>query len=528
MSQMNPYMTNPNAELYAMLGQRAANLDRQGGGVSAGAGIEFDLLDKQAALAELAATRSEDREGRARALDAITRRGEMQSQEEFMLRMAERQKQLMFEEQDLELELASADADSRDALLAQLVEKQKTLLDFNNRKLSAEAEMARRSPEMAKAYGQRLSQVSQTAEGLSEFKKQFAGALNAETTLTNFLANPNKGGFVPKSNAQALKSGVRSLVEGAGEFFTGDIVSDIDLIDAYQNTGKMGADMFAAAAQSKGLSERLSSTGIKFQTDAAAADRFSNNVLAELAITGLSNSGANLNMDKATPAMTKLIGELNDISRSSVPMKAADVAARLKPLIDSAAVDIFGEAADASAPKLLEVLDATFKAASEQAGTYSGAILQDGRITSKSIQNAALGRALERAGSLSHILKSGTKNQYLTSEALSRVIGAAKTESLVDPITGQVNYGILNLDPTTEMGAQIRSALGSKTVGELEDFLGFVRSSKAGEASLTREKGLSELSMMQDILRGQAEAQRRGIANRREIIAAKRKPAKKK
>jgi len=557
---MNPYMTNPNAELYAMLGQRAANLDRQGGGVSAGAGIEFDLLDKQSALAELAATRSEDREGRARALDAITRRGEMQSQEEFMLRMAERQKQLMFEEQDLELELASADADSRDALLAQLVEKQKTLLDFNNRKLSAEAEMARRSPEMAKAYSQRLSQVSQTAEGLSEFKKQFAGTLNAETTLANFLANPNKGGFRAQAPIGSVLGGIASGFESIRDVFSSTKVDETGLATAGRSLGAGGADMLAAAMQSQGLNEAIKSQGFEdlyalvgasseldgrglvqyddkgniitqsagLRANAGSADKFSNSVLADLVITGLSNSGTNLDMNKATPAMTKLIGELNDISRSSVPMKAADVAARLKPLIDSAAVDIFGEAAEASAPKLLEVLDETFKAASKQAGKYSGSILQDGNITAQSIQNAALGKALERAAALSHTLKAGTKNQYLTSEALSRVIGAAKTESLVDPITGQVNYGILNLDPTTEMGAQIRSALGSKTVGELEDFLGFVRSSKAGEASLTREKGLSELSMMQDILRGQAEAQRRGIANRREIIAAKRKPAKKK
>jgi hypothetical protein len=467
----------------------------------------------------------------------------MQSQEEFMLRMAERHKQLMLEEQDAELAVANADADSRDALLAQLVEKQKTLLDFNNRKLAAEAEMARRSPEMAKAYSQRLSQVSQTAEGLSKFKEQFAGTLNAETTLANFLANPTKGGFAPISGLGQFTRGSLNVGESILEFFRSDSIDDVNLGgyqsgfgNAFQDERKRG--MLASAMRNSSISSVLEAPGAGDVSDllrkATAAEyqkdanRFQNQVISDLVVSGLSNSGLNLDVNKATPAISKLIGELNDISQSSIPMKAADVAARIKPIIDTASSEIFGEASEASAPKLLEVLDETFKAASKQAGKYSGSILQDGRLTVKSIQNAALGKALERAAVLSHTLKAGTKNQYLTSEALSRVIGAAKTESLVDPITGQVNYGILNLDPTTEMGAQIRSALGSKTVGELEDFLGFVRSSKAGEASLTREKGLSELSMMQDILKGQAEAQRRSIATRREIIAEKRKPAKKK
>lgn len=546
MSQMNPYMTNPNAELYAMLGQRAANLDRQGGGVSAGSGIELDLLDKQAALAELAMVRGEDRAGRARALDAITRRGEMQTQEEFMMRMAERQRQLILDEQDINLELANADIASTEGLLAKLAEKQKTLYDFNTRKLAAEAEMARRNPEMAKQYSQRIREVSELAKGLSTFKDQFGKSLNAETTITNFLANPNKGGFLPESGGGSILMTLAGMAEGVQDFFGEDAVDKPSLRRMPELFGSGGRDMVAAALDSKGLADGLRTAGFDikslnfdpsggglafdgpnpFEVGSAAqrmgADRFSNNVLSELAVTGLANSGANINIEKSQAAMTKLIGELNDISRSSVPMKAADVSARLKPILDNAATEIFGETPEQATPKLVELLDETFKAARTQAGKYAGAILDNGEITRKSIQNAAIGKALERGGALGYILQAGTKNQVLTSTTLQSILGMTKEESLVDPDTGRINYGLLDLDPNSEMGALIRGALGSKTTAQIEDFLKFVRSNKQTQATLAQEQGASELDMMRDMLTNQAQMQRQALEAKRGILGRAR------
>lgn len=535
MSQMNPYMTNPNAELYAMLGQRAANLDRQGPSISAGSGIEFDLMDRQAALAELAAVRSEDRDSRARALDAIARRDAMSTQEDFMMRMVERQKNLLMEEQDLHLQLASAELPMQEELLAKLQKKQADILDFNTRKVAAEAELARRSPEFAKEYSQRIGQVRTLATGLTEFKKQIGERLGAEKTIENYLANPNKAGLRPESGAGAIAGSFLGAAESIKDFFTGDTVDETSLSAMGKLMGGSGADLIAAAMQSKGLNEAVANQGFGSltsllggaQTSGGSADRFANNLLSELAVNGLVNSGVNVNVDQAQQAMSRLVGELNDISRSSVPLKPQDISTRLMPILEDTAKKIFGEAeGQNSVPKLVELMDATFSAANTESGKYAGSILVDGQINQKSIQNAAVGTALQRAGALGHIMKAGTKNQVLTAENLNRVIGLTEQKALIDPMTGEVNYAMLNLDPTTEAGTLVRQALGGKTTAEVEDFLKFLRSNKQTMADITKQQGVSELETMAELLRTQLEGKRQTLGAKREILQKARKPKK--
>lgn len=544
MSQMNPYMTNPNAELYAMLGQRAANLDRQGPSISAGSGIEFDLMDRQAALAELAAVRSEDRAGRARALDAIARRDAMSTQEDFMMRMVERQKNLLMEEQDLHLQLASAELPMQEELLAKLQKKQADILDFNTRKVAAEAELARRSPEFAKEYSQRIGQVRTLADGLSKFKKVIGESLGAEKSIENYLANPNKAGLRPESGRKAIATTFGGIGESIKDFFTGDTVDETRLAAMGESMGGAGADLLAAAMQSKGLNEALAnqgfgdltslvgvrstSTGLtSAQTTSGSADRFTNNLLSELAVNGLVNSGVNVNVDQAQQAMSRLVGELNDISRSSVPLKPQDISTRLMPVLEDTAKKIFGEADGQNAvPKLVELMDATFSAATKESGKYAGSILVDGQINQKSVQNAAVGTALQRAGALFHVMKAGTKNQVLTAENLNRVIGMTEQKALIDPVTGEVNYAMLNLDPTTEAGTLVRQALGGKTTAEIEDFLKFLRSNKQTMADITKQQGTSELETMAELLRTQLEGKRQTLEAKRGILQQARKPKK--
>ena len=552
MSQMNPYMTNPNAELYAMLGQRAANLDRQGPSISAGSGIEFDLMDRQAALAELAAVRSEDRAGRARALDAIARRDAMSTQEDFMMRMIERQKNLLMEEQDLHLQLASAELPMQEELLAKLQKKQADILDFNTRKVAAEAELARRSPEFAKEYSQRIGQVRTLADGLSRFKDVIDKGLGAEKTIENYLANPNKAGLRPESGAGAALMGLSSVAESVTDFFnfTSNAVSNASLERLPRLLGAGGRDMVAAALNSTGIVDALKQSGFDikslnydpvsrldfqganpFEVGSAAqrlgADRFTNNLLSELAVNGLVNSGVNVNVDQAQQAMSRLVGELNDISRSSVPLKPQDISTRLMPILEDTAKKIFGEAeGQNSVPKLVELMDATFSAATKESGKYAGSILVDGQINQKSIQNAAVGTALQRAGALGHIMKAGTKNQVLTAENLNRVIGLTEQKALIDPETGEVNYAMLNLDPTTEAGTLVRQALGGKTTAEVEDFLKFLRSNKQTMADITKQQGVSELETMAELLRTQLEGKRQTLEAKRGILQQARKPKK--
>jgi hypothetical protein len=111
---------------------------------------------------------------------------------------------------------------------------------------------------------------------------------------------------------------------------------------------------------------------------------------------------------------------------------------------------------------------------------------EGGAVDVSSIQNAAMVNGLQQASRFRYALQAGTKGKVLTSEQLRTVLG--ETMAIKPDERGIYNPGALSLDPNTEMGALVRSALGGKTTAEVEAFNQALTGQRTTLEELARER----------------------------------------
>jgi len=308
MSQMNPYMTNPNAELYALLAQRAANLDRQGGGASAGAGIELDLMNRQAELAALAAGQSDERALRERALTTQSEMDMLKAREESAMRMATKQseldemaalnketrgeardirtaqlneqmlsrgrkeefdfaqqgrlnearlnqrvmentlnleKRLYLEKQQVEFQLAQSGDVNDPELNALLQQKRAALVDLKRREMAAQKTLAEKDAALKSQLSSREKEISTMREGLITYENGLAGVALAPF-IEQYRKDPIRGGIPSGSFLGRVAEESIAPFEFLGEIFTKDQVADTEIGRrlGYNNLTAMGLGTF--------------------------------------------------------------------------------------------------------------------------------------------------------------------------------------------------------------------------------------------------------------------------------------------
>jgi hypothetical protein len=510
MSQMNPYMTNPNAELYAMLGQRAANLQQQGGSyVGAGSSNDIEIMNQRDALDAMSDVRDEGRMRRMMALQSIAGRRQARDEAELNRQIMEdvaRQKMdLLMQEQELNMKLAAADDPSDEALNLKLRQIQDRMADINRRETAANAALASRNQEFGKEFMARTGELKQMSTALDTWRQTIDQKANVAAAIDEFRSNPNKGGFAPISGLARVGRGLASTAEGIYEFFTGgDRFADAAIIDrdafggAFADERKRG--MLAAALRMKdgsggimgalkgstgGATELLQRAATpEFQKD---ADRFSSQLLSDVVSKGIANAGTDFDMNTGGQQIQKVLGELADVARSG-NLKPDEVAGRIIPRLEEAARVIYGPAEGRNAlPKLVEAMDVMLSKAASQANELIPMVFKEGGVVDvSSIQNAAMVNGLQQASRLRYALQAGTKGKVLTSEQLRTVLG--ETMAIKPDERGIYNPGALSLDPNTEMGALVRSALGGKTTAQVEALSQALTGQRSTLEELARER----------------------------------------
>jgi hypothetical protein len=114
--------------------------------------------------------------------------------------------------------------------------------------------------------------------------------------------------------------------------------------------------------------------------------------------------------------------------------------------------------------------------AAAQDATLAGA---GGVVGFDNIQKAAVAHALKRSGSLGMALKAAVNGKVFTADQVAMALG--EVGGLSDAATGKLDYGLLNLDATTEQGKMIRDILGGKQVEDLQAMLGARKTRTKGE-----------------------------------------------
>lgn len=575
MSQMNPYMTNPNAELYAMLGQRAANLDRQGGGVSAGSGIEFDLMSHQAALEELAANRGEGRYARRAAIDRISRRNELEDMLKFqgqsgeqeaalnkamMEDIARMKMDLQLQEEELNLKLSQAEDANDESILANRQSLRQKMAEINRQEMAAQALMAQKNQQFGKEFSTRVGEVRSLQTALQEYRKGIDGA-NIDAFIQEFKTNPAKGGLKNLSAAERAGVGIGGMLEGFAELFTGDVTSDTEIVSRLglpagtflMQGGDQGLSgstmgMIAAAARLKdggGLKAQLSRSSIaglkpttqvnevfdrlsgsQYQID---ADRFTSQLLGDVITKGLSSAGTDFDFNTGNKQVQKLLAQMSSLSRTP-NLSAKDMSEQLMPTLKNAATAIFGpgQTEDANLGRMVEALDTLLSKANRQSATYLASMAEGGAITSASIQNAAVAHSLKEAARLKRVLETATSGKVLTSEALGSALG--EVERVYDPATGTYNIGLLP-SGMTEQGKRVATALGGRTMTSIDEMTNEVTRNREALAQLAAQRTGAQTGAESELEQLLTTGKRKARAEKAAVLAAeraKRAPAPKK
>jgi hypothetical protein len=575
MSQMNPYMTNPNAELYAMLGQRAANLDRQGPSVSAGSGIEFDLMSHQAALEELAANRGEGRYARRAAIDRISRRNELEDMLKFqgqsgeqeaalnkamMEDIARMKMDLQLQEEELNLKLSQAEDANDESILANRQSLRQKMAEINRQEMAAQALMAQKNQQFGKEFSTRVGEVRSLQTALQEYRKGIDGA-NIDAFIQEFKTNPAKGGLKNLSAAERAGVGIGGMFEGFAELFTGDVTSDTEIVSRLglpagtflMQGGDQGLSgstmgMIAAAARLKdggGLKAQLSRSSIaglkpttqvnevfdrlsgsQYQID---ADRFTSQLLGDVITKGLSSAGTDFDLNTGNKQVQKLLAQMSSLSRTP-NLSAKDMSEQLMPTLKNAATAIFGpgQTEDANLGRMVEALDTLLSKANRQSATYLASMAEGGAITSASIQNAAVAHSLKEAARLKRVLETATSGKVLTSEALASALGEA--ERVYDPATGTYNIGLLP-SGMTEQGKRIAAALGGRTMTSIDEMTNELTRNREALAQLAAQRTGAQTGAESELEQLLTTGKRKARAEKAAVLAAeraKRAPAPKK
>lgn len=523
MAQNTPnYMDDPNQDIYQMLAQRnMANRSYGGGG--GGGGNEIDIMSARDAFDQLAEGRADNRSLRNRALDAMSRRAErradieaqgatMDLNKQFMEDIAKRKMDLLIQEQELNLKMARAEMEDDPEMLNRKNELQRQRADIEARQLAASAEMAKRDATHGKDFAQRIGELNTYKTALETWDSKHKGSLNAEGTISSLLNDPSKYGNVANWDRLGADTIVESIGEGLIEkFYSGDKVKDVETARKLGvSEGAMPerfGSMLAAAARYGGKEGGLLSYmdqsagegsfresqvqhqlrmygGETYQKD---ADAFSNDLLSDIVVKGLSNSGMDLNHDGARIAVNKVIGILNDATRST-STNHEDVSKSVMEAMRPAAQAIFGPTEGEKAlPKLVQAMQNSLSEAQSIASKYGSEVMGAGGVIGfENIQKAAVAHALKRSGALSMALKTAVNGKVLTADQVAMALGETGGH-LQDASTGKLDYGLINLDAGTEEGRVIRQALGSKQVAELEELIKARKARSQGQEAATAQ-----------------------------------------
>ena len=540
------YMDDPNQDIYQMLAQRnMANRSYGGGG--GGGGNEIEIMNARDALDRLAEGRADSRGLRNRALDAMSRRAERRADieekgatldlnKQFMEDIAKRKMDLLIQEQQLNLQMARAEMEDDPEMLNRKNELQRQRADIEARQLAASAEMAKRDATHGKDFAQRIGELNTYKTALETWDGKHKGTLNAAGTISSLLNDPSRYGA---STASPIATGVTRAAEFLGELATGDKTADME-IDAALTGGSNLQSRFngllAAASRWGGDSGLLSvmqqgsDTGPNtarmrmFKGDAYQkdADAFSSELLSDIVVKGLSNSGIDLNHDSARIAVNKVMGILNDSTRST-STNHEDVSKSVMEALRPAAQAIFGPTEGEKAlPKLVQAMQNSLSEAQSIASKYGSEVIgANGTVGFDSIQKAAVAHALKRSGALGLALKTAVNGKVLTAEQVAMALGEAG--HLQDAYNKKIDYGLLNLDAGTEEGRVIRQVLGSKQVAELEELLKARKAQSQGEEAATAQLKDIQSAFSRDI--PALELKNKRLANERKqaLLAAVRK-----
>jgi len=538
------YMDDPNQDIYQMLAQRnMANRSYGGGG--GGGGNEIDIMSARDAFDQLAEGRADNRSLRNRALDAMSRRSErradieaqgatMDLNKQFMEDIAKRKMDLLIQEQELNLQMARAEMEDDPEMLNRKNELQRQRADIEARQLAASAEMAKRDATHGKDFAQRIGELNTYKTALETWDGKHKGTLNAAGTISSLLNDPSRYGA---STASPIATGVTRAAEWLGELATGDKTADMAIDAALTGGGNLQSrfnGMLAAASRWGGDSGLLSvmqqgsDTGPNtarmrmFKGDAYQkdADAFSSELLSDIVVKGLSNSGIDLNHDSARIAVNKVMGILNDSTRST-STNHEDVSKSVMEALRPAAQAIFGPTEGEKAlPKLVQAMQNSLSEAQSIASKYGSEVIgANGTVGFDSIQKAAVAHALKRSGSLGLALKTAVNGKVLTADQVAMALG--ESGHLQDASTGKLDYGLLNLNAGTEEGRVIRQALGSKQVAELEELINARKARSQGQETATAQLKDLENAFSREI--PALELKRKMSANeRKQAILAKK------
>lgn len=552
------YMDDPNQDIYQMLAQRnMANRSYGGGG--GGGGNEIDIMNARDALDQLAEGRADNRSLRNRALDAMARRAERRADieekgatldlnKQFMEDIAKRKMDLLIQENQLNLEMARAEMEGDPEMVSRKNALEKQRADINARELAANAEMAKRNAEHGKNFSQRIGELSMYRTSLEEWNAKHKGSLNGAGTVASLLRDPSRYGNVANWDRLGADTIVENIGEGLIEkFYSGDKTKDLEiarklgisdggampirlqglLAAAARYGGKDGSilsymDQSAPAGsfmESQAQNQLRMYGGETYQRD---ADAFSNDMLSDIVVKGLSNSGMDLNHDGARMAVNKVLGILNDATRST-STNPNEVSESVMKALEPAATAIFGVNEGSKAvPKLVQAIQTSLSEAQSMAGKYGSEVMGEGGVLGfENIQKAAVAHALKRSGSLSMALKAAVNGKVFTADQIALALG--EVGHLQDAESGKLDYGLLNLDATTEQGKIIRELLGGERVEDLQSLLKARKSRTKGEEASKAELVNIQNQFAQDI--PALELQRKAQVNKakQDILAKKLK-----
>jgi hypothetical protein len=527
-------MDDPNQDIYQMLAQRnMANRSYGGGG--GGGGNEIDIMNARDALDQLAEGRADSRGLRNRALDAMSRRAErradieaqgatMDLNKQFMEDIAQRKMDLLIQENQLNLEMARAEMEGDPEMLNRRNELERQRADITTRELAANAELAKRKTEHGKAFSQRVGELNMYRTSLEEWNTKHKGSLNAAGTISSLLNDPSRYGNVANWDRLGADTIVENIGEGLIEkLYSGDKTQDLEigrklgiseggampmrlegLLAAAARYGDKDSSILSYMDQSAAAGSFMESqaqrqlrlySGETYQRN---ADAFSNDMLSDIVVKGLSNSGMDLNHDGARMAVNKVLGILNDATRST-STNPNEVSESVMKALEPAATAIFGVNEGSKAvPKLVQAIQTSLSEAQSMANKYGSEVMGGGGVVGfENIQKAAVAHALKRSGSLSMALKAAVNGKVFTADQVAMALG--EFGQLQDAASGKMDYGLLNLDAKTEQGKVIRDLLGGERVADLEDLLRTRKARSQGEESSAAQLKNIEREFAQDI-----------------------------
>lgn len=556
MSQMNPYMTNPNADIYALLAQRAASLDEQAsraGGVSAGANINFDMdrMRHAAQLDEYAKQQDFEREqlsgflGNMRSRQAMRFEGDLNRQ--IMEDIARTKIDLQLQQEELNLKLAQAEDANDESILANRQALRDKLADINRQEMAAQALLAQKNQQFGKEFSTRVGEVRSLQAALTQYRKGIDAA-NIDDFIQEFKTNPTKGGLKSLSAAERAGVGIGGMAEGLAEIFTGDVTADTEIVSRLGlpagtflmrggDEGLSGSTMgmIAAAARLQdggGIRGQLSRgkgpgsqvnevfdrlSGAQYQID---ADRFTSQLLGDVITKGLSSAGTDFEFNTGNKQVQKLLAQMSSLSRTP-GLSAKDVSEQLMPTLKNASMAIFGpgQSEDANLGRMVEALDTLLSKANSQSATYLAAMGASGVIDSASIQNAAVAQSLKEAARLKRVLETATSGKVLTSEALSSALG--EVERVYDPATRTYDVGLLPGGMSAQ-GQRVAAALGGRTMTSIDELINEVTRNREALAQLAAQRTGTEAGAESELEQLLTAGKRKARAEKGAIIAAER------